>query len=181
MAAVGRSLVANLVNGVWLRRGGVVATGHYIRLEGLSEIEGYVERIGARTTLIQTPSGDLARVPNTILANSVFTSFHLDPARDAVTVDVEADTDVSPRRVVSVLRQETKALAHSVPGQVAGPDRIQQLPGRFPGCRRFVMRWNVHDATQRDEIQREIGRRVIDRLHREGIRTPTLPQPRDKP
>ena len=125
LAAVGRSLVANLVNGVWLRRGGVVATGHYIRLEGLPDIEGYVERIGARTTLIQTPSGDLARVPNTILANSVFTSFHLDPAREAVTVDVEADADVSPRRVVSVLRQETKALAHSVPGQVAGPDRIQ--------------------------------------------------------
>lgn len=172
--ALGRIPIANAANGWWLRRGSVVQLGHYIRLEGKDDVEGYVARIGWRHTQLQTPAGDIARIPNTTLTNSIFTNFHLPASRDAILVDFDAAEGVEPSRVVAILEQEAQAAAGSVPGLVPDSPRVRCLPGRFPGCRRYVMHCRVRDPQRRDAVQSEVARRITRRLQHEDIPLPTL-------
>lgn len=174
LAALGRRPLANAINGWWLRRGSVVRPGHYIRLEGRDDVEGYVARIGWRHTQLQTPAGDIARIPNTTLANSIFTNFHLPAGRDAFLVDFDAAETVEPARIVALLQQEARAASRSEPQLVAGSPQVRRLPGRFPGCRRYVMHCRVSNPERRDDVRSELAARIERRLRREEIPLPTL-------
>lgn len=169
-----RHPIANAVNGWWLRRGSVVQPGHYIRIETKDDIEGYVARIGWRHTQLHTPAGDIARIPNTTLANSIFTNFHLPASRDAVLVDFDAHAAVAPARIVALLEQEARAAAHAEPQLVSDSPRVRSLPGRFPGCRRYVMHCRVRNPERRDDVRSELVQRIERRLQLEDIPIPTL-------
>jgi small-conductance mechanosensitive channel len=171
-----REPIANAANGLWLRRGAVLGTGHYIRLEGTDDIEGYVSHIGWRHTLLQTPTGDITRLPNTTLANSIFTNFHLVNGPDAVLVDLDADAAVEPRLVENAIQRETEALERATRGLRPGSRSIRTLPGRFPQCRRYVVSCRAIDPANRDEVRNELRSRIDRRLRREGIAVPILPQ-----
>jgi len=73
-----RGPLADAANGVWLRRS-LVRSSNYVRLEGPQDIEGHVTRVGLRTTTLRTPTGDQIRIPNTVLANSILTTFEANP------------------------------------------------------------------------------------------------------
>jgi small-conductance mechanosensitive channel len=175
VAAIFRNVIANAVNGLWLRRGTVVQPGHYLRVEGQDDLEGYVAHIGLRHTQLDTPAGDVARIPNTTLANSIFTNFHLASAADAVLVDFDADAKADSRKITEAITQEADTLVHAVPGIVDGSPRIRTLPGRFPGCRRYVVHCRAQDPSSRDRVRDELDRRVRSRLQRDGIPVPLLP------
>lgn len=66
--------LADAANGIWLRRG-LLGPSKYVRLEGPQDVEGHVIHIGLRKTTLRTPSGDSIRIPNTVLANSILTTF----------------------------------------------------------------------------------------------------------
>lgn len=174
VAAILRNVIANAVNGLWLRRGTAVQVGHYIRLEN-KDVEGYVAAIGLRNTQLETPTGDIARVPNTTLANSIFTNFHLATSPEAVLVDLDADAKADPHQVSATMAQEADTFAHAVPGIVHGSQRIRTLPGRFPGCRRYVLHCRAQDASSRDLVRDELERRLRQRFQRDGIPVPLLP------
>lgn len=176
LVALGRHPLANAVNGWWLRRGSVVQAGHYIRLEGKDDIEGYVTRIGWRHTELQTPAGDIARIPNTTLANSIFTNFHLPASRDAILVDFDAAEAVEPARIVALLQQEARAASRVEPELVPDSPQVRHLPGRFPGCRRYVMHCRVRNPERRDDVRSDLAGRIERRLRREDIPLPTLRQ-----
>jgi small-conductance mechanosensitive channel len=178
VALLGRRPFADAINGAWLRRDPMLKTGHYIRIEGQHDVEGYVIAVGFRYTQLQTPAGDVARIPNTTLANSVFTDFFL-AGKDAILIDIEAAA-TEPERVVRLLDQEADKSADAIPGIVAGSQQIRTLPGRFPECRRYVMHCQPRNPTDRMEVRDELQRRVIHRLGREGIRVPTLTAPPTK-
>ncbi|MHB1260096.1 MAG: mechanosensitive ion channel domain-containing protein [Thermoplasmatota archaeon] len=175
VAALARNIIANAVNGWWLRRGTVLQTGHYIRIEGRDDVEGYVAHIGLRYTQLETPAGDVARIPNTTLANSIFTNFHLASAPDAILVDLDADAMADSREVAETISQEADALARANPGIAGGSLRIRTLPGRFPGCRRYVLQCRAQNPVSRNLVRDELERRVRSRLHRDGIAVPLLP------
>ena len=169
-----RQSISDALNGWWLRRGSIVRPGHYIRVEGKQDVEGYVAHIGVRGTSIQTPHGDLERIPNSTLANSIFTNFHAPQGADAVLVDVDVDARSSPLTVQHLLEEEAEAAAKRQPGIVPGSHRLLALPGRFPGCRRHVLHCRAADARARDDLQADLAQRVRHRLHRNHIPTPSL-------
>lgn len=177
-AVLGRNAIANAINGAWLRRDPMLEAGHYIRIEGPRDVEGYVIAVGLRHTQLQTPAGDVARIPNTTLANSVFTNFFL-AGKDSILIDVEAAA-TEPQRIVRLLDQEADKSADAIPGIVAGSQQIRTLPGRFPECRRYVMHCRPRNPTHRVEVRDDLQRRVLLRLGREGIRVPTLTTPASK-
>lgn len=177
VAGLGRTFVANAVNGIWLRRDSILQAGHYIRLEGTQDVEGYVIRIGLRHTQLQTPAGDIARIPNTKLANSIFTNFFLPGNDDAILIDIEADAS-QPKQVVQLLHQEAFALSNDSRGIAAGSVRIRTLPGRFPGCHRYVLHCQSHDPGQRDQIRDHLERTIWSRLDEAGVRVPVLESPK---
>lgn len=176
--ALGRHPIANAFNGWWLRRGNVIQAGHYIRLEGKDDVEGYVARIGWRHTELQTPAGDIARIPNTTLANSIFTNFHLPAGRDAILVDFDAAETIEPARIIALLEQEASAVSRTEPELVPDSPQVRRLPGRFPGCRRYVMHCRVRNAERRDDVRADLAGRIERRLRREDIPLPTLHQHR---
>lgn len=172
LAALLRHPIAAAVNGMWLRRSKVAAPGDYIRLEGREDIEGYVERVGWRDTELQTPLGDVARVPNTVLANSVFTNFHLPNSGNDVVVDIDMEANASPVLIEKLLAEE--AHPDSVPGIEHGSLRVRRLPGRFPGCQRYVIHGKATRPADRDRLSHDLAHRIEDRLRRERIATPSL-------
>ena len=173
VAALLRNYIANAVNGFWLRRGTVIRVGHYIRIEGQPDVEGYVCHIGWRHTLLQTPAGDVVRLPNTTFANSIFTNFHLATEPDAILVDVDVHAAVEPRRVQAAIENEAEQLEDYTPGIKPGC-HVRVLPGRFPACRRFVVSCRAGAPDHRDMLRDELEGRIRKRLHREGISTPIL-------
>ena len=175
-AALARHPLANAANGWWLRRGSVVQPGHYIRIETKADVEGYVASIGWRHTELQTPAGDIARIPNTTLVNSIFTNFHLPASRDAILVDLDAAATVEPARIVALMQQEARAYSRMETELVPDSPQVRRLPGRFPDCRRYVMHCRVRNPKHRDEARSELAERVERRLRREGIPLPTLHQ-----
>ena len=69
-----RRPIADVANGLWLRRS-LLKSANYVRLEGPQDVEGQVAHVGLRTTTLRTPSGDQVRIRNTVLANSILTTF----------------------------------------------------------------------------------------------------------
>jgi small-conductance mechanosensitive channel len=173
VAVLLRNSIANVVNGFWLRRGTAIRPGHYVRIEGQPDVEGYVSHIGGRHTLLQTPAGDVLRLPNTTFANSIFTNFHLATEPDAILVDVDVHAAVEPRRVQATIEYEAEQLEDSTPGIKPGC-QVRVLPGRFPACRRFVVSCRAEVPDHRDMLRHELESRIRKRLHREGISTPVL-------
>ena len=70
LVALLRHPISDVVHGLWMRRSKVVAPGHFIRLDGRYAVEGLVARVGLLRTELQTPFGNMARIPNTVVASS---------------------------------------------------------------------------------------------------------------
>jgi hypothetical protein len=173
VAVLARNPLRNAVNGVWLRRDGV-KPGQYIRLEGQQDVEGYVERVGATRTTLHAPLGARQTIPNQVLANAVFTSFHLGDDRHAL-VDIEAHESVPGRDVLPVLQDATRASPDIDPLTI----QIHQLPGRFPGSRRYSVRCRLKETSRRPQAEAALHREATRRLREAGIPVPDYLPPQD--
>src|SRR5262249_24620722 len=81
--------LANLFAGIYMIAEKPVEQGHFIKLE--SGEQGYVTRVGWRSTHIRMLSDTMVVVPNSKLAGSVITNFSLPGEQIVVTVDAGVD------------------------------------------------------------------------------------------
>ncbi|MBL9008791.1 MAG: mechanosensitive ion channel family protein [Myxococcales bacterium] len=106
--------LANLFAGVQIAIAGNIRVGDYVRLQ--STEEGYVDDIRWRATRIRTLLNNCVIIPNSSLAHSIVTNFHL-PARDlAVVVEVGVHYTSDLERVERV----TNEVAHDIMANAVG-------------------------------------------------------------
>jgi len=173
--AVGLALqetLANFFSGVWIQTEQPLSPGHYVRIEaGGQTVEGFVERVGWRTTRIRVLAGSLVVIPNSKVAQAVVTDFTMPDPKMSVVMNFRFPFDVDPNRVMALLVEEAKEAAKVTPGLLEDP---APFANATPGVgdygigysliikvREFVDQWNAQTA---------VTARVWHRLQKEGIR-----------
>lgn len=173
--AVGLALqetLANFFSGIWIQTEQPLSPGHYVRLEsGGQSVEGFVERIGWRTTRLRLLAGNLIVIPNSKVAAATVTDFTLPEPTMSVVMNFRLPFDVDPNRAMAILVEEAKEAAKTTPGLLEDP---APFANATPGIgeygigysliikvREFVDQWNAQTA---------VTTRVWHRLQKEGIR-----------
>ncbi|HJQ93752.1 MAG TPA: mechanosensitive ion channel domain-containing protein [Candidatus Thermoplasmatota archaeon] len=171
--AIGLALqetLANFFSGIWIQTEQPLAPGHYVRLEG-QNVEGFVERVGWRTTRIRVLAGSLVVIPNSKVAAATVTDFTLPDPMMSVVMNFRFPFDVDPNRAMAILVEEAKEAAKTTPGLLEDP---APFANATPGIgdfgigysliikvRGFVDQWNAQTA---------VTARVWSRMQKEGIR-----------
>ena len=173
--AVGLALQETLTNffsGIWIQTEQPLSPGHYVRIEaGGQSVEGFVERVGWRTTRVRVLAGSLVVIPNSRVAQAVVTDFTLPDPRMSVVMTFRLPFDVDPNRAMAILVEEAKEAAKTTPGLLEDP---APFANATPGVgeygigysliikvREFVDQWNAQTA---------VTARVWHRFQKEGIR-----------
>ncbi len=110
--------LANLFAGIYMMAERPIQAGHFIQIE--SSEQGWVERVGWRSTHIRMLSDTMVVVPNSKLAGSVITNFSLPQDEMAITleigVDYGSDLEKVERVTLEVARQVTRTVTGACPG-----------------------------------------------------------------
>ena len=105
-----------------------IRVGDFIRLE--SGQEGTVKDITWRTTRIQLLSNNTVIIPNSKLAQSVVTNYHLPEKSFSLRLPVSVSYQTDPLRVEVVLAEVAKQAVGEVPGLMADPEpEVRLSPG----------------------------------------------------
>jgi small-conductance mechanosensitive channel len=162
--------LANLFAGFYMIAEKPVESGHFVRLE--SGEEGYITRVGWRSTHIRMLSDTMVVVPNAKLAGSVITNFSLPKAELAVTVEVGVDYGSE----LEYVEQVTLEVARDI---MAGVDGAQ--PGFEPRVRyhtfgdssiRFTVWLGARDFASGFAIRHEFIKHLHERYRKTGILLP---------
>jgi small-conductance mechanosensitive channel len=162
--------LANLFAGIYMIAEKPIAAGHFIKLE--SGEQGYVTKVGWRSTHIRMMTDAVVVVPNSKLAGSVITNFSLPKNEIAVSIDVGVHYDSDLENVEAV----TLAVAHEVLAQVQGA-----LPEFEPRMRyhtfadssiNFTLWLGAENYMAGLLLKHELVKRLHARYRNEGISIP---------
>jgi len=111
--------LANLFAGIYMVIDKPIEAGQFIRLENGEQ--GYVTRVGWRSTWIRKPSDSIIVVPNVKLAGSIITNYDLPRKELAVSVDLcvhyASDLGKVERVTLDVARETMREAEGGVPGR----------------------------------------------------------------
>lgn len=114
--AIGLALqdtLANLFSGFYLVISKLVRTGDYVKLE--TGHEGYIIDITSRNTTIRELSNNVIIVPNSKLASTIFTNYHLPAKEITLTINVGvsygSDLELVERVTVDIAKEVMREIA----------------------------------------------------------------------
>lgn len=135
--------LSNLFAGLYLLADRPVGPGDYIKLD--SGQEGYVVRIGWRSTSMRTQSNNIVFVPNSTMAKAVIINYSLPELRVSVSIPVHVSYGSDPSRVEKVLLDITREAAQEgLAGLLSNPPPSVCLnPGFGDSSLDFSLNLNV--------------------------------------
>ncbi len=164
--------LANMFAGIHLVMDKPIEAGHFIRLEGGEE--GFVTKVGWRSTRIRTRSDNVVVVPNTKLAGSVITNYYLPGLELAVTVRIGVHYDSDLERVERVAGEVAREVMQEVSGGVPGFQPFIRFHTFAESSIDFSMILRCRDFESHNLVVHEFIKRLQARFRREGI---VLPYP----
>jgi len=164
--------LSNFFAGLYLLADRPVAPGNYIKLD--SGQEGFVVRIGWRSTSLRTLANNTVVVPNSTLGKAVITNFTLPEPRMGVSIQVSVAYGTDPRQVERVLLEIAHDAMHDgLEGLLAVPaPGVGLLPGLGASSLDFTLSVNVAQFTDQFFVQSELRKRIVERFRKEGIEIP---------
>jgi small-conductance mechanosensitive channel len=178
--AVGLALqdtLSNFFAGVWIQSGRTLQPGHYVRLQE-EKVDGFVNVIGWRTTLVRTLAGNTVVIPNAKLAQAIVTDYAWPTAEQSIVINFRFPYNVPPEEAIAMLVEEAKEAAKTVPGLLAKPEPFANLnPGFADWGLDYALIVRIQHFTNRWDAQSEIRRRVWHRWAQLGIEPPYPARP----
>jgi small-conductance mechanosensitive channel len=166
--------LGNFFAGLYVKADRPVKVGHYIRLE--SGQEGYVEQIGWRSTHIRALQNNIVVVPNSKLAQTTITNYHLPEKRMALQIPVAVSYDCDPQAVEDILVDEAKNAVGEVEGLLGDPEPfVRFIPGFGDFSMNFTLICQVREFVDQYWVQHELRKRIYKRLQREGMQEAIRP------
>jgi small-conductance mechanosensitive channel len=164
--------LSNFFAGLYLLADRPVAPGNYIKLD--SGQEGFVVRIGWRSTSLRTLANNTVVVPNSTLGKAVISNFSLPEPRMGVSIQVSVAYGTDPRQVERVLLEIAHDAMHDgLEGLLAVPaPGVGLLPGFGASSLDFTLSVNVAQFTDQFFVQSELRKRIVERFRKEGIEIP---------
>jgi small-conductance mechanosensitive channel len=164
--------LGNFFAGLYILADRPIRPDDYIRLD--SGPEGYVVRIGWRSALLRTPQNSVIVVPNSTLAKAVITNFSRPEERLVATLQVGVAYGSDARRVEALLVEIARDTAkEGYDGLLPFPEPLARLvPGFGPSTLDFTLVFQVRSLADRDAVQSELRKRILERFAREKIEMP---------
>lgn len=163
--------LGNFFAGLYLKADRPIEMDHYVRLE--SGQEGFVNRIGWRSTQIRTLQNNIVVVPNNKLAQTIITNYGLPEERTALLIPIGVSYDSDPQRVEEILLDEVKRAVGEVEGLLGYPEPfVQFIPGFGDFSMNFTLNCYVRTFVDQFVVQHELRKRIFQRFKKEGIEIP---------
>ncbi|MFB3922092.1 MAG: mechanosensitive ion channel family protein [Terriglobia bacterium] len=164
--------LSNLFAGFYILLDRPVRTGDYIKLDGGQE--GFVVRIGWRSTVIRTLPNNLVIIPNSTLAKAIITNYSLPEPRMAVGIQVSVAYGTDPTAVEKILLDVTEQASRDrLEGLLTFPaPSVRLIPGFGDSSLDFSLNIHVAQFTDQYLVQSELRKRILKRFEEEGIEIP---------
>ncbi len=164
--------LSNFFSGLYLLADQPVSVGDYIKLD--SNQEGYVLRIGWRSTTLRTLGNNLVVIPNSTLAKAVITNFSMPEDRMALNIPVSVSYGNDPQHVERVLLEIARQAAReNLEGLLTSPDpNVRFIPGFGDSSLDFTLGVQVRKFVDQYLVQSELRKRILERFQKEGIEMP---------
>ncbi len=164
--------LGNFFAGLYILADHPVNLNDYIRLD--SGQEGFVTRIGWRSTLLRTGQNNMVVVPNSTLAKAVITNFSFPEERLLLSVPVSVAYGTDPERVEKILSEIAAGLAQEdFNGILKYPEpSALLLPGFGASTLDFTLYVQVRRFSDQGAVQSELRKRILARFAKEGIQMP---------
>jgi small-conductance mechanosensitive channel len=148
-----------------------IRVGDFIRLD--SGQEGTVKDITWRTTRIELLSNNTVIIPNSKLAQSVVTNYHLPEKAFGLRLPVSVSYASDPQRVETVLLEEAQKALGAIPGLLEHPEPFVRFsPGFGESSLDFTLICQVAEFSDQYLVQHELRKRIFQRFREEGIDIP---------
>ncbi len=164
--------LSNLFAGLYLLADRPISPGDYIKLD--SGHEGYVVRVGWRSTTMRTLGNNTVVAPNATMAKAVITNFSTPESRLALSINVGVAYGTDASRVERVLIDIAKtAAADGVEGLLSSPEPfVRLIPGFGASTLDFSLNVQVRQFVDQYLVQHELRKRILERFQKEGIDMP---------
>ncbi|HEV2495364.1 MAG TPA: mechanosensitive ion channel family protein [Terriglobia bacterium] len=164
--------LSNLFAGLYLLADRPISPGDYIKMD--SGQEGYVVRVGWRSTTIRTLQNNMVVVPNSTMAKAVIINYSTPEPRMSLVVNVGVAYGTDPNRVEKVLLEIANAAAKDgVEGLLASPQPLVRLiPGFGASTLDFSLIVQVRQFVDQYFVQHELRKRILERFGKDGIEMP---------
>jgi small-conductance mechanosensitive channel len=148
--------------------------GDYIRLDG--GYEGSVVDIGWRATKIRALSNNVILIPNSKLAQSIVTNFHLPEKRMSISILVSVGFEEDIDKIEEILKEEAAtAVRGGISGLCSEPEPVVRFnPGAAEYSLQFTVSVQIEEFTDQFFVQHELRKRFFKRFKAEGV---TMPYP----
>jgi small-conductance mechanosensitive channel len=164
--------LSNFFSGLYLLADGPVSPGDYIKLD--SNQEGYVLRIGWRSTTLRTLGDNYVVIPNSSLAKAVITNYSVPQSRMGYTLPVSVAYGTDPSRVEAALLEVAQEAIHEgVEGLLSDPaPSVRFNPGFGESSLDFSLNVQLRRFEDQYAVQSELRKRIVKRFQEKGIEIP---------
>jgi small-conductance mechanosensitive channel len=164
--------LGNFFAGLYLLVDGPVRPAEYIKLD--SGQEGYVVRIGWRSTTLRMLANNLVVIPNSTLAKAVITNYSRPEPRMALVLPISVAYGTDPTRVEKILVEVVhEAAREGLTGLLLEPaPDVRFIPGFGESSLDFSLIVQVGQFTDQYLVQSDLRKRIIARFRQEGITIP---------
>ncbi len=164
--------LSNSFAGLYLLADRPVNPGDYIKLD--SGQEGYVVRIGWRSTQLRTLTNTVVVMPNSTLAKAIITNYSMPEPRMSLVIPVGVAYGTDPSRVEKILLEiAQQAAREGLESLLTDPPPIVRLiPGFGPSSLDFSLIVQVREFRDQFLVQSELRKRILARFAQENITMP---------
>ncbi len=157
----------NLFAGVYMVVDKPIEAGHFVRLE--SGEEGFVTRVGWRSTWIRMLPNNVVVVPNARLAGSVITNYSLPESELSVNIEAGVHYGSDLERVEKVTLEVARDVLRTVEGAVPSFEPTMRYAGFGDSSIKLTAVLRARDFQSSYAVRHEFVKRLQARYAREGI------------
>ncbi len=161
--------LSNFFAGLYVLADQPIRLGDFIKLD--SGQEGYVTRIGWRSTHLRTLPNSIVVLPNSTLSKAIITNYSLPEPRVALPMQVGVVYGTDPEAVEhALLEVAEQAIAAGIDGLLLEPKpAVRFIPGFSDSSLDFTLVVHVRSYVDQFAVQHEIRKRIVRRFQKEGI------------
>ena len=160
----------NFFSGFQLIVDETIKLGHFIRLE--SGEEGYVHKIGWRSTNILTPTNNMILIPNKSIVNSKIINYYYPDSETAVLVEIGVHYNSNLEYVERVTTEIAKEILVNIKGGVSSFEPIVRFHSFGDSSINFTIILRAKEFIDVAIIKHEFIKKLHKRYTQEGIIIP---------
>jgi small-conductance mechanosensitive channel len=162
--------LGNFFAGLYLKADRPIEIGHFVKLQ--TGEEGYVERIGWRSTRVRMLPNNTVVVPNNKLVQDNITNYYLPDPELAVLVQVGVAYDSDLEKVDKVTSEVAKEALQTTPGAIATFEPFIRYHTLGESSIDFTVILRAREFTDGILLKHEFIKKLHVRYEKEGIQFP---------